>query len=101
MREVWVRLLARVGLQHLAPESITTLADWWLQTRRDIPDSHRRAFDSLVLLVAWVIWKERNARTFRSTARTSSQVIDAVTDELNTLVTAGYGCLAMVLTEFG
>lgn len=37
----------------------------------------------------------------QSTARTSSQVINAVTDELNTLVTAGYGCLAMGLTEFG
>jgi hypothetical protein len=54
-REVWARLLARVGLQHLVPESTATLADWWLQMRHDIPDSHRRAFDSLVLLVAWVI----------------------------------------------
>jgi hypothetical protein len=54
-----------------------------------------------VLLVAWVIWKERNARTFRSTARTSSQVIDVVMDELNTLVAVGYGCLAMVLMELG
>ena len=54
-REVWMRLLASTGLQHLGPRIDSTMADWWLQTRADFPEMFRRGFDSLILLVSWII----------------------------------------------
>jgi hypothetical protein len=98
-REVWSWLLNHVGLQQLAPVHTSTITDWWLQTRGQIPSQHRRAFDSMVLLTSWVIWNERNARIFRGTARSMTQVFGPVKDLLAELVEAGYGCLASVLRE--
>ena len=38
--------------------------DWWtmMGTRAGVP---RKGLHSLILLVVWEIWKERNARTFQ------------------------------------
>jgi len=93
-REVWARLLASAGHQHLAPGNDSTLADWWLLTRDEVPGTFRRAFDSLVLLVAWIMWKERNNRTFSNVAMTTTQVLAVVTEELDAYIGAGYRCLA-------
>jgi hypothetical protein len=54
-REFWQRLLARAGMQHLGPNLDSRLADWWQQTRSDIPGSLQRGFDSLALLVSWAV----------------------------------------------
>jgi hypothetical protein len=35
---------------------------WWLVTRKQVP---HRGFNSLVMLVGWLLWKERIRRTFR------------------------------------
>jgi hypothetical protein len=37
---------------------------WWCAMRKMIPKPLRRGFDSFFLLVRWLLWKERNARTF-------------------------------------
>ena len=42
----------------------STLLDWWLLERAALPQAIRRSFDSLVLLVTWLLWKERNRHTF-------------------------------------
>lgn len=42
--------------------------DWWLRHRARLQADCRPAFDSLVLLVTWALWKERNARVFRGIA---------------------------------
>ena len=89
----------KAGLQHLAPGNDSTLADWWLLTRDAVPETIRRAFDSLVLLVAWVIWKERNSRTFSNVAKTTTQVIAVVTEELDAYIGAGYRRLASLFVS--
>jgi len=59
-REVRHRLLSREGFMHLVPSDDSRLADWWQNTRSSIPKHFRRSFDSLVLLVSWMVWKEWN-----------------------------------------
>jgi hypothetical protein len=93
-REVWTRLLAVTGLQLAAPTTASTLADWWLLAREAVPEDEHRAFDSLVMVVSWIIWKERNGRTFNGKARKVSQVVTAVTDELDNYFNAGFRGLA-------
>jgi hypothetical protein len=51
-REVWYRLLLRVGFVHLCPTADSYLTDWWLSARVDVPEAFRRGFDSLVLLIS-------------------------------------------------
>jgi hypothetical protein len=37
---------------------------WWLHNRKLVPKVIRRGFDSLFFLIGWLLWKERNVRTF-------------------------------------
>jgi len=100
-REVWVRLLVKAGQQHLGPGHDSTVADWWLQTRDAVPDTFMRAFDSLVLLVSWVIWKERNNRTFNNATKTTIQVLALISDEIDSYIAVGYWCFASLFVVGG
>jgi hypothetical protein len=62
--EVWVRLLRSIGLLHLCLAQDVALAPWWLAGRKSLPKERRRGLDSLVTLVWWNIWRERNSRVF-------------------------------------
>ena len=58
-RDVWHRLLNPLGLQSLVPSANEfSFVDWWVTSRKRLPKDHNKAFDSFVLLVAWMIWKE-------------------------------------------
>ncbi|KAK1685647.1 hypothetical protein QYE76_046495 [Lolium multiflorum] len=64
-----------VDLPHLA----YTLEEWWLRAGREVQKSDRRRFDSLVTLVAWTLWKQRNARVFGNVRLqlNTEQIIDS------------------------
>jgi hypothetical protein len=66
-----------------------------------MPADGRRAFDSLILLTLWILWKEHNKRTFEGLARSTSQLFRAVTDELEEYVAAGYRGLTPLLLAIG
>jgi hypothetical protein len=48
--------------------------EWWLHRRLILSSEQCRGFDSLVLLVSWEVWKERNARIFRNEVSTPAVV---------------------------
>jgi hypothetical protein len=82
-RTVWLGCLQtnqfEVDLPHLA----YTLEEWWLRAGREVQKSDRRRFDSLVTLVAWTLWKQRNARVFGNVRLqlNTEQIIDSVREE--------------------
>jgi len=39
-------------------------ADWWKHAERRLPKQHRKGFNSLCILGAWILWKHRNACVF-------------------------------------
>jgi hypothetical protein len=63
---------------------------WWIQFRKRIPKTVRRGFDSLFFLIGWLIWKERNARTFNGVATTPAQLEPLIQDEIDSWCLAGY-----------
>jgi hypothetical protein len=59
-------VLTLVNLQHIAPgPQDINLQDWWRVVENRVPKQQRKGFNSLVLLVAWWIWKHRNACIFQ------------------------------------
>lgn len=63
-REVWNRLLFRLGLVALAANDASTSSFGGAGLGKD--RACRKGFDSLVMASCWMLWKERNARTFRN-----------------------------------
>jgi hypothetical protein len=59
-REFWYLILAKVGWSHIAPVATDTFVYWWLGAPKRVSKEHRKAFDSIVILVAWCLWVQRN-----------------------------------------
>jgi hypothetical protein len=90
-RELWFSLLSPVGLVALVPEASATSVDWWLLERQRLSAKARLAFDTLVLLVSWTLWLERNKRTFQGTLASVLDLYCAVIREAEIWVEAGLG----------
>ena len=83
-------MLQPLQLQSLVPMEDVDIADWWLLQRRRVDLASRPLFDSLLLLVAWSIWKERNARVFWRTPASVLAVVRAAFTEGEDWAMAGF-----------
>jgi hypothetical protein len=97
-RELWVELLSPLGLPVLAPQHTEDATSWWLRQWLHIDAAFRPAFNSLVLLVAWVVWKERNGRTFSHDANGIWELLQKAVREADDWVKAGFKTLSVVAT---
>jgi hypothetical protein len=61
---VWTVVLQRFGWEARVPAPDASFVDWWLSARKLVVKRQRKAFDSVVLLVARGIWLQRNCRVF-------------------------------------
>ena len=64
-RQVWFQCFrwAKIDMR-MMPFATDVLQEWWPTAWKRIPKGHRKGFDSLVLLICWSIWKQRNGRGF-------------------------------------
>jgi hypothetical protein len=82
MREVWFRTLSRLGLQHLTPTSdAAVFQDWWREAERNVSKQKKKGFNSILSLVAWRIWKHRNARVFDNASPNIHTILLTIHDE--------------------
>ena len=63
-REIWTILLRKWNWFRLAAQLAVheEFIDWWQWSRKEMHRDDRKTFDTLVVLVAWLLWKERNNR---------------------------------------
>lgn len=100
-REVWWRALHHIHLQHLAPSGDDQLPEWWLRARSRVPPSLSRALDSLVLLITWNLWKERNRRVFDKKQKQVTALLEQIGEEADSWIAAGFNSLALLLAQNG
>ena len=94
-RELWFSLLALAGLSALVPEGAEDVASWWQRQRERLDNDARPPFDSLILLIAWSLWKDRNNRTFSRTVAGQQELFRKVLREAEDWVAAGFTSLAV------
>jgi hypothetical protein len=78
-REIWYRSLQVQGFHALAPSVVADLQDWWPDSRKVIPKALRKCFDTMVVLICWQLWRERNARVFDHASKTTSELLFWIT----------------------
>jgi hypothetical protein len=66
-RQIWYDCIHAAGLEMEEPHAISQLEYWWTEARSSVQKRDRRRLESLVILVAWMLWKQRNARVFGNT----------------------------------
>jgi hypothetical protein len=84
-------------MEHLALAEDSSLADRWQTTRLSIPKHLRHSFDSVVLLVSWMVWKERNRRTFDMITKLLAELVVLILEEADAWIAAGFWCLASLV----
>lgn len=92
-KELWIRLLSLLGWRHLTVGMSSSFLDWWMLARKRIQKQLRQGFDALVLLLAWELWKERNARVFEGKASLQDVVFNKVLDMGKQWSLAGFDAL--------
>lgn len=80
-RDVWFPALSSCGMAHLVPLHAPGLIDWWPDSRAVLPILARKGFDSIVLLVVWMLWKELNRRVFERAAVDSRELCSRIASE--------------------
>jgi hypothetical protein len=55
-----------------------TLLAWWDRWRLRWHGERQKGADTLFALVAWEIWKERNARCFRNASSNISELLNTI-----------------------
>ncbi|CAN6359861.1 unnamed protein product [Urochloa humidicola] len=95
-RQVWhaVSQVTSTALPAALPQQ---LLDWWLLLRAGHHNLKQKGLDSMVMLISWSVWKERNSRTFDTRPeRTVAQLVDIILEEGHHWTLAGAKHLAAV-----
>ncbi|RCV16510.1 hypothetical protein SETIT_3G144200v2 [Setaria italica] len=96
-RETWFRILRCFQLDGLAPQAEQPFAEWWTDTRKQVAKVRRKGFDSIVWLVAWLIWRERNRRVHQRSALQPVALAPVIMEEARLWARAGFVALASLL----
>ena len=90
-----------VGKLYYIGPSTNSVVAWWSDSRKKISKDDRQCFDSIVVLICWLLWKERNDRIFDRRVRTVDDTVTWVGDELLAWFQAGFNSLRPVVVVFG
>ena len=55
--------------------------DWWLHAKGNTPLMQSKALQSVVLLVAWMVWKYRNSCVFKNAMPSIDMLVDRIKEE--------------------
>jgi len=86
-------MLARLQLVDLMPSGEHDLGAWWIDQRKRIDETSRPLFDSLLLLISLMLWKEHNARVVGRAPSSAHDIVAAITIEGEEWAAAGYAPL--------
>jgi len=95
-------VLGALGFNPVTLVANDSFWSWWLHLRKTVSKGLRKAFDSLVFIIGWHLWKERNSRTFNNKLSSPAEVLLTIIEEAHLWILAGYrhlGCLAPLATS--
>lgn len=68
------------------------MLSWWCVARKSVHKTDWKTFDAGVILVVWLIWKERNAWVFDGKATSAMHLCVTIADEWEAWKATGLLC---------
>ena len=99
-RQLWVEVAAALGC-HIQEQPAGAIVDWWETWRGLWPSKYAGGADSLFVLIAWELWKERDARCFRGANTHLSAVKDTIKQQAELWIFAGAKSLGRLVQRIG
>jgi len=100
-RQFWFAILQPLNLARLTPTRSAVFADWWKKAERKLQKQHRKGFNSLCILGAWILWKHRNACVFEGASPNLQVAVQAFKEESHLWQLAGAKRLIALSLEMG
>lgn len=100
VKAIWERVVIWVRTPCLQPsnwDQTENVNDWFLQLVNGIPAPVKEGMKSLVMLVIWEVWRERNRRVFMNECMQIQQVMEATHNEAKAWAYAGNNGLQQVM----
>ena len=100
-KQVWYETLQALHYETEPPNDTDTLEIWWTRQRVGFGKSKRKSLDSLIIITAWSIWKNRNAWGFNNPRqqRTVERLVTTVVDEFRLRERIGIGVPSCIRRE--
>uniref|UniRef100_A0A453PZ75 Reverse transcriptase zinc-binding domain-containing protein n=1 Tax=Aegilops tauschii subsp. strangulata TaxID=200361 RepID=A0A453PZ75_AEGTS len=98
---VWNEITVWLGIHHYTPltwRNEDSVRARWIKAV-GAGDQHRKALASVMMLVSWEIWKERNARIFRNMAAPTTIVVSRIKEEARLWALAGAKHLSLLMSR--
>lgn len=99
-RGSWERVAQWAGAPNLVPSAWgqqEDLQEWILMLNNGVPAAQAGGLKSLIMLVIWEIWRERNRRVFRKECRSTQQVMEGIYEEARAWISTGNRGLQLAL----
>jgi hypothetical protein len=100
-RQVWCLVLQRLGYSSFPTQVTARFANWWSRTVRGLPTNEKKGLNSLIILVAWEIWKHMNNCVFNGATPCLADVLRAIANESALWRLAGAARLRDLFTRTG
>jgi hypothetical protein len=99
-RIIWDKIGSAYGLPRLRPHSLflgRVLSEWFRELAGSSNSAKARGVRSLIILVCWTIWRERNVRIFEGQEKGEDRLISEVKEEARQWAQAGAKGLSILV----
>lgn len=88
---IWNSVFRWAGLTQVVPFNNQKLKTWWQHAATNLQSTSKKKLNSMVMLVNWSIWRERNNRVFENAYRNIPQIMEQIKTEANLWAVASGG----------
>jgi hypothetical protein len=97
LRTIWFEVLSWIRSTVRLPTGESDFAGWWSLVVRTAPCQLRKGTSSLIMLMAWWIWKHRNAAVFDNVRPSVTSLLGDIKAEARQWADAGARGLRQLL----
>uniref|UniRef100_J3M7K7 Histone H2A/H2B/H3 domain-containing protein n=1 Tax=Oryza brachyantha TaxID=4533 RepID=J3M7K7_ORYBR len=98
-KTIWREILRKIKCANIDMNSTMQLDDWWTNAVSAQPKDLKGGTKTIITLISWEIWKERNNRVFNRKEATVRELVSRILDKITSWSTCGAKKLSALMTN--